>query len=110
MAKTIGTPVASYKASAQEWVINDPILEKGDIGFETETGSFKMGDGIHRWTELSYVAPDIPSSLPAVSSDDNGKFLGVSSGEWSVVSAPSGGGVEIITATYVEDGGGSVSD
>ena len=33
---------------------------------------------------------DAPSSLPAVSGTDNGKLLGVSSGKWDKVDAPSG--------------------
>lgn len=109
MAKTIGIPVASYKASIYEWATNNPVLGKGDIGFVLETGGYKIGDGVHHWNDLDYNIPDV---LPEVGSDDNGKFLGVSSGEWSVVSAPSGGGVEIITATYVEDnsGGGDAID
>lgn len=33
---------------------------------------------------------DAPTELPAVSSTDNGKVLGVSSGVWAAVNAPSG--------------------
>lgn len=46
---------------------------------------------------------DAPSGLPAVTGSDNGKFLGVNEGEWSVVSAPSGGGVLNVTDNWVFD-------
>jgi hypothetical protein len=29
-------------------------LAAGEIGFETDSGQFKMGDGINQWSELSY--------------------------------------------------------
>jgi hypothetical protein len=38
----------------------------------------------------AWAAVDAPSGLPSVSSTDNGKVLGVSSGAWATVDAPSG--------------------
>ena len=42
------------------WTADNPELAQGEIGIETNTGKFKIGDGIHLWNALSYatVTPD----------------------------------------------------
>lgn len=34
----------------------NPVLLAGELGFETDTGKFKFGDGVTRWTGLKYAA------------------------------------------------------
>jgi hypothetical protein len=36
------------------WNTNDPILLDGEFGYETDTGRFKIGNGIDSWSDLSY--------------------------------------------------------
>ena len=36
------------------WVINNPILAGGEMGIETDTKQFKIGDGIMQWRDLPY--------------------------------------------------------
>jgi hypothetical protein len=43
------------RGTAAQWVTADPELESGEIGFETDTGKFKIGDGATDWVELSYA-------------------------------------------------------
>jgi hypothetical protein len=43
------------RGTAQEWIQKDPILDSGEPGFETDTGLYKIGDGIHHWSELQYA-------------------------------------------------------
>ena len=38
----------------ENWEINNPILLDKEIGYERETGKYKIGDGIKQWNELSY--------------------------------------------------------
>jgi hypothetical protein len=38
------------------WILADPVLELGEVGFETDTGLIKIGDGINQWSTLSYTA------------------------------------------------------
>lgn len=40
--------------SAADWTSNDPTLALGEIGYETDTGKFKIGDGSTAWTALEY--------------------------------------------------------
>ncbi len=42
--------------TAQNWSNNNPILDAGEPGYNTELGQFKIGDGIHKWNELEYIS------------------------------------------------------
>lgn len=42
------------RGTASQWTSADPILAAGEIGFETDTGFFKIGDGTNIWSDLSY--------------------------------------------------------
>ena len=39
---------------AAAWTAADPVLEAGEFGHETDTGKFKIGDGVILWSALSY--------------------------------------------------------
>lgn len=39
---------------AANWTSSDPILEEGELGFETDTGLFKIGNGTDNWVLLDY--------------------------------------------------------
>lgn len=41
--------------SATEWVNKNPILQAGELGFESDTLKFKIGDGITKWSNLFYA-------------------------------------------------------
>jgi hypothetical protein len=36
------------------WATNDPILLDGEFGYETDTGRYKIGNGVDVWTDLIY--------------------------------------------------------
>ena len=40
--------------SAADWTSTDPTLALGEMGYETDTGKFKIGDGATAWTALAY--------------------------------------------------------
>ena len=42
------------RGTATQWTTADPILAAGEIGFESDTNQFKIGDGINHWSDLSY--------------------------------------------------------
>jgi hypothetical protein len=41
------------RGTAAEWTTVNPILAAGEIGFETDTGKFKIGDGTNAWADLT---------------------------------------------------------
>ncbi len=41
---------------AAQWTAANPVLAAGEIGFETDTRKFKMGDGTRTWSQLEYFA------------------------------------------------------
>ena len=41
-------------ASSANWAARNPILLPGEIGFETDTGNQKIGNGIESWNKLHY--------------------------------------------------------
>ena len=41
--------------TAANWTSSNPTLAAGEIGLESDTGAFKMGDGATAWTSLGYV-------------------------------------------------------
>lgn len=50
----MATRMQQRRGTAQQWTDADPILEAGEIGFETDTGQFKIGDAVNHWSDLSY--------------------------------------------------------
>lgn len=53
--------------TAAEWTARNPTLAAGEMGFETDTGKFKIGTGSTAWTSLLYVtdASDITGATLA---------------------------------------------
>lgn len=45
--------IAGHAASA--WAIGDPLLNARELGIETDTGKFKIGDGAATWNSLPYM-------------------------------------------------------
>lgn len=38
-----------------EWMESDPVLQKGEIVYDTTNGEIKIGDGYHAFSDLRYV-------------------------------------------------------
>ena len=46
--------------ASTNWTLKNPTLAFNEIGFESNSGRFKIGDGSTRWTSLGYfdnIAP-----------------------------------------------------
>ena len=60
MADTqIKTRILLRNDVAAAWTAANPVLMKGEIGIETDTNKFKIGDGITAWSALSYVGTQV---------------------------------------------------
>ena len=42
------------RGTASAWTSANPTLAEGEMGIETDTDQFKIGDGLTAWTSLSY--------------------------------------------------------
>lgn len=42
------------RGTASRWTALNLILDEGELGFEKDTGKFKVGDGEARWNDLPY--------------------------------------------------------
>lgn len=51
----IGHTAQAYYYSEEEWAELDPILLEGEFGINSTTGFMKIGDGIHKWSEIDYA-------------------------------------------------------
>lgn len=52
----VNTRLQVRRGTASTWTSTNPTLYAGEIGFETDTGRIKIGDGTTAWTSLDYNA------------------------------------------------------
>ena len=50
----MATRMQQRRGTASEWTTANPTLAAGEIGFETDSGKFKIGDGTTAWSSLNY--------------------------------------------------------
>ena len=55
--------------TAANWTSQDPTLKAGEIGYETDTGYIKVGDGSTAWTSLAYIHGTKVSAYPLATVD-----------------------------------------
>lgn len=49
---------------AADWTADNPTLEVGEVGLETDTGSMKVGDGATAWNALGYWMREVVGETP----------------------------------------------
>lgn len=54
MPNTAEVQIQIRRGVAADWTSADPTLLSGEIGYETDTGFIKWGDGATAWTSLAY--------------------------------------------------------
>ena len=52
----VQTQLQQRRGTAASWTSTNPTLAAGEIGFETDTGKFKIGNGSTAWAALAYSA------------------------------------------------------
>ena len=80
----MATRMQQRRGTAAQWIStnggNGPILNAGEIGYETDTNKFKVGDGTNHWVNLNYFLDEdaIGGSLEGfVLSTEKGVLNGV---------------------------------
>lgn len=48
------TQMQQRRGTAAEWIASNPVLAQGEMGFETDAGNIKIGDGLTHWIDLPY--------------------------------------------------------
>lgn len=76
---------------AADWVSTNPVLSSGEIGYETDTGWMKVGNGSTAWNSLAYfVARQSVSktSTYTISVTDSGVIADATSGAFTITLPP----------------------
>ena len=55
------TRLQQRRDTAANWTSNNPTLATGEIGYETDTAKFKIGNGSTAWTSLAYAYGAAPA-------------------------------------------------
>ena len=55
----IKTKILLRNDTKTAWLSSDPVLGKGEIGIEIDTGLIKIGDAVKKWSELNYFKGDL---------------------------------------------------
>lgn len=77
------------RTTASAWTSLNPTLDVGEIGYETDTKKFKIGDGSTAWTSLAYsITANLASGVlndlgdVTITSAANGDFLRWNGSAW----------------------------
>jgi hypothetical protein len=68
----MSTQIQFRRDTAANWTSNNPTLAQGEVGLETDTNSYKVGDGTTAWNDQSYnqLSPEITTLLLDAQSSD----------------------------------------
>lgn len=53
------TTIQFRRGTAAQWTTANPVLAAGELGWESDTGEFKVGNGSSTWTALGYWISDV---------------------------------------------------
>lgn len=71
MSKTLQTTIQLRNDEAATWASKNPVLAAGEIGIETDTGLFKIGNGADAYNALDYANDVIAASHYEVEPQDS---------------------------------------
>ena len=69
MSITLTSLMQQRRDTAANWTSNNPTLLNGELGYETDTGYLKIGDGSTAWTSLGYIDGTKVSAYPLATAD-----------------------------------------
>jgi len=87
----VNTLIQLRRGLSTEWTSANPTLAGGEIGYETNTGKFKIGDSSTVWNSLPYAAV-LPSELTSLINTEIADTLEAGSG----ISITAGSGDNLI--------------
>jgi hypothetical protein len=69
MTTTLTALQQQRRDTAANWTFNNPTLLAGELGYESDTGKWKVGDGGTAWNALAYIPSTEINSYPFVNAD-----------------------------------------
>lgn len=70
--KTINARFTTYVGTASQWSASSVVPLKGEIGYESDTGKFKFGNGVDTYSSLQYA---VPTQLSQLADDSTHRLL-----------------------------------
>ena len=68
----MATRMQQRRGTAAQWISTNagagPVLNAGEMGWESDTNKFKIGDGVNNWTSLDYFSDTNSTVIPAFGS------------------------------------------
>ena len=58
----MATRMQQRRGTASQWTSANPVLNAGELGWESDTNKFKIGDGTNHWADLDYFI-DVNSTV-----------------------------------------------
>ena len=64
----MATRMQQRRGTATQWTTANPVLNPGEIGWESDTNKFKIGDGSNHWNDIGYFisGAQIQSAITAL--------------------------------------------
>jgi len=94
------------RGTAVRWSTNNSLLAIAEMGIETDTSQFKIGDGVHNWNDLPYGGLQGPTGLTGPTGQGD---TGPSGSTGDTGSTGATGPTGAITS-YIFDGGAPSTD
>jgi Major tropism determinant N-terminal domain len=61
----MATRMQQRRGTASQWTSANPVLNAGELGWESDTNKFKIGDGTNHWADLDYFIDSNSTVNPA---------------------------------------------
>jgi hypothetical protein len=98
----VQTQIQVRRGTAASWTSTNPTLAAGEVGFETDTGKFKIGTGSSTWTALTYSTTINGVLLSTVTTKGD---LIAATGNAAVTRVGVGSDGQVLTADTASSGG-----
>ena len=107
--RTLNIRIQLRNDTAENWTIANPILLKGEMGVETDTGKTKIGNGTAHWEDLKYSGVD-EDTIKGIIDNNRNNFTEVTPNEGEsdaqalarMVTNPKKGDMAVVIRTFVE--------
>ena len=107
--KTLNIRIQLRNDTAENWTNANPVLLKGEMGVEIDTGKTKIGNGTDQWTTLKYSGVD-EDTIKGIINNNRSAFTEVIPNEGEtdaqalarMITNPKKGDMAVVVRTFVE--------